>query len=346
MKVLIIGSGGREHALAWKIAKSERVSKIFCAPGNAGTSEVGENVNIKIDDLSGLLDFAKREKIDLTCVGPEIPLVMGITDLFIANGLKIFGPSKDAALLEGSKIYAKRIMKKYAVPTADFEEFIDPKKACEYAESKGLPLVVKADGLCAGKGVSVCRTLEEAKRAITDALVKGLFGDAGKRIIVEDCLEGEEASILVITDGKNIVPLASSQDHKRIFDQDKGPNTGGMGAYSPAPVITKTLFDKIMNEVIHPVISGMEKEGNPYKGVLYAGIMVTDKGPQVLEFNVRFGDPETQAMLPRMKSDLVDLMECSISNRILEKAIKWDERTCVSVVLASRGYPGTYEKGK
>jgi len=346
MKILIIGSGGREHALAWKIAQSPRVSNIFCAPGNAGTAEVGENISIKADDLPELLSFAKRENVDLTCVGPEVALVLGITDLFINNGLKIFGPSKTAALLEGSKIYAKHIMKKYDVPTADFEVFDDAKKALEYIQSRKLPIVVKADGLAAGKGVSICRTFEEAKTAIQNSIIKCAFGEAGKRILIEDCLEGEEASILVITDGKNVTPLASSQDHKRIFDGDKGLNTGGMGAYSPAPVITETLFDKIMKEVIYPVIRGMKKEGNPYKGVLYAGIMLTNKGPKVLEFNVRFGDPETQAIVPRMKTDLVDLMECSISDNLQEKSIKWDKKVCVSVVLASGGYPGSYEKEK
>ncbi len=347
MKVLVIGSGGREHALCWKIAQSKRVKKVFCAPGNAGTAEVGENINIKADDLEGLLNFAKKENIDLTCVGPEIPLVLGIIDKFLKEGLRIFGPSKNTALLEGSKIYAKHIMKKYGVPTADFEVFDDPKKACEFVRSKGgAPLVVKADGLAAGKGVTVCHTIEEAEGAIENAMVKKIFGEAGARLMIEETLFGEEASILIISDGKNAVPLASSQDHKRIFDDDKGANTGGMGAYSPAPIITKALFDKIMDEVIDPVISGMEKEGNPYKGVLYAGIMLTDEGPKVLEFNVRFGDPETQAMFPRMKSDLVEFMEYSISGDLHGKQIEWDERACVCVVLASGGYPGSYQKGK
>ncbi len=347
MKVLVIGSGGREHALCWKIAKSKRVKKIFCAPGNAGTALVSENINIKTDDLEGLLTFAKKENIDLTCAGPEIPLVLGIIDLFTKEGLRIFGPSKGAALLEGSKIYAKGIMKKYGVPTANFEVFDDHKKAREFVRSKaGTPLVVKADGLAAGKGVTVCHTTQEAENAIENAMVKKVFKDAGTTLMIEETLFGEEASILIISDGKNVVPLASSQDHKRIFDEDKGLNTGGMGAYSPAPVITESLFDKIMDEVINPVIFGMQKEGNPYKGVLYVGIMVTEEGPKVLEFNVRFGDPETQAMLPRMKSDLVEFMEYSISGDLHGKKIEWDEGPCVSVVLASGGYPGTYEKGK
>jgi len=346
MKVLIIGSGGREHALAWKIKQSDRVKKIFCAPGNAGTSSIAENIPIKADDLEGLLSFAKKESIDLVCVGPEYPLVLGIVDKFKEKGIRIFGSSKKAALLEGSKIYAKTIMRKYGVPTAEFEVFSDAKKARDYVKSKGAPVVVKADGLAAGKGVAVCNTVKEAEDAVKDTLIKNVFKDAGKRIIIEEALSGEEASILVFSDGRNIVPLVSSQDHKRIFDDDKGPNTGGMGAYSPAPVITENLFKSILNTVINPIISGMEKEGSPYVGILYAGIMVTDKGPRVLEFNVRFGDPETQAILPRMKSDLVEFMEYAISGNLREKTIEWDDRACVSVVIASKGYPGDYEKGE
>lgn len=346
MKVLVIGSGGREHTLCWKITQSKLVEHVFCAPGNAGTAEVAQNVNIKVDDVESLLRFAKEKKIDLTCVGPETPLVLGIVDLFRENGLKIFGPSKKAAMLEGSKIYAKEIMKKYEIPTADFAVFSDAKEAIRYVKEKGVPIVVKADGLAAGKGVTICNTIEEAEEAINESLVKKIFGDAGQRVVIEEALSGEEASILVISDGKNRVALDSSQDHKRVFDQDKGPNTGGMGAYSPAPVVTQDVFDRVIAEVIDPLIAAMEKEGNPYKGVLYAGIMVTDSGPKVLEFNVRFGDPETQALLPRMKSDLVQLMQASIAGELGGKEVLWDPRPCVSVVLTAGGYPGNYEKRK
>jgi len=346
MRVLVIGSGGREHTLCWKITQSKLVDKVYCAPGNAGTALLAENVNIKADDIKALLKFSKDNKIDLTCVGPEVPLVSGIVDVFTENGMKIFGPSKGAALLEGSKIYAKEIMKKYGVPTADFKVFDDEKKAKAYVKEKGAPIVIKADGLAAGKGVTVCSSIEEAIEAIDTAMVKKAFGDGGKKILIEEAISGEEASILIISDGENNVILDSSQDHKRIFDRDQGPNTGGMGAYSPAPVVTKEIFDKIIDEVITPVIKGMEKEGNPFKGVLYAGVMFTEDGPKVLEFNVRFGDPETQAILPRMKSDLVSIMLASISGDLGGKVAEWDKRSCVSVVLASGGYPGSYEKGK
>ena len=346
MRVLVIGSGGREHTLCWKIAQSKLVDKVYCAPGNAGTALLAENVNIKADDIKALLKFAKDNRIDLTCVGPEVPLVLGIVDMFTESGLKIFGPSKGAALLEGSKIYAKEIMKKYGVPTADFKVFKDEKKAKAYVKEKGAPLVIKADGLAAGKGVTVSSSIEEAIEAIDTAMVKKAFGEAGGKILIEEAISGEEASILVISDGENNVILDSSQDHKRVFDRDQGPNTGGMGAYSPAPVVTKEIFDEIIEEVITPVIKGMQKEGNPFKGVLYAGVMLTEYGPKVLEFNVRFGDPETQAILPRMKSDLVSIMLASISGDLGGKVAKWDKRSCVSVVLASGGYPGSYEKGK
>jgi phosphoribosylamine--glycine ligase len=346
MKVLVIGSGGREHAICWKIAQSQKVDSIFCAPGNGGISRIATLVDIKADDINGLLTFAKTNNIDLTITGPEAPLVMGVVDAFQKEGLRIFGSTQNASMLEGSKIFAKNMMKRWGVPTADFEVFGDYKKAEAYVKEKNLPLVVKADGLAAGKGVTVCHTRDEALKALKDAMVDKRFGTSGEKVMIEDCLEGEEASIIVISDGKNAVPLATSQDHKRIFDDDKGLNTGGMGAYSPAPVVTPELEQRIMNEIIMPIIEGMAKDSVPYKGVLYAGIMVTDKGPKVLEFNVRFGDPETQAIFPRLKSDLVDLIERAIGGNLKGVIPVWDKRSCVCVVIASGGYPGKYEKGK
>ena len=346
MKVLIVGSGGREHTLAWKIAQSKKVEKIFCAPGNGGIEEIAELVSIKADDIKGLLEFAKENDIGLTVVGPEVPLVEGIVDEFTKNGLKIFGPTKRLALLEGSKVFAKETMKKFGVSTADFEVFSDASKAKEYLKKKGVPIVVKADGLAAGKGVIMAETIKEAEVAIDDILVKKIFGNSGDRIILEDCLEGEEASILVFSDGKNIVPLVSSQDHKRIFDNDKGPNTGGMGAYSPAPVVSGKLFDEVIDTVFRPIIDGLAVEGKFYKGVLYGGIMITKSGPMVLEFNVRFGEPETQEILPRLKSDLVDIMMACIDGELDKIDIEWDQRACLCVVLASKGYPALYEKHK
>lgn len=345
MKILVIGSGGREHAICWKIAQSPRCSKLYAAPGNGGMAQIAELADIKADDIAGLLRFARDKKIDLTVVGPEVPLVLGIVDEFQKAGLKIFGPVRELAQLEGSKVYAKELMKEFGVPTADFRVFDDAHKANSYIDSRPLPLVIKADGLCAGKGVIVAKTREEAKDAVRKMLVDKVFGKAGLKIIVEDCLEGEEASIIVISDGKNVIPLASSQDHKRVFDNDRGPNTGGMGAYSPAPVVTDALFRRIMDEVIYPVINGLAAKGKPFKGVLYAGIMVTADGPKVLEFNVRLGDPETQAILPRLRSDLVELMERSVDGKLAGYNLDWDKRSCISVVLASGGYPGDFEKG-
>jgi len=346
MRVLVIGSGGREHALAWKISQSKKVEKIFCAPGNGGIKEIAEIVNIKADDVASLLKFAQEERVDLTVTGPETTLVKGIANEFTKQGLKIFGPVKELAMLEGSKVFAKEAMKKFGVPTADFKVFTDSGEAKKYLRKKGAPIVVKADGLAAGKGVIVAYSVEEAEAAIDDMLVKKIFGSAGDRLILEDCLEGEEASILVFSDGKIIAPIVSSQDHKRIFDNDKGPNTGGMGAYSPAPVVSGRLFDEIIKKVFTPIISGFAKEGKFYKGVLYGGIMITGKGPMVLEFNVRFGDPETQAILPRLKSDLVDVMSACIDGNLDKMELEWDKRACLCIVAASKGYPGVYEKHK
>ncbi len=345
MRILVIGSGGREHALCWKISQSVKCSKIYCAPGNGGIRQVAEVVNIEADDIDGLLKFAKDNRIDFTVVGPEVPLVKGIVDLFQKEGLKVFGPAAKLAAIEGSKIFAKSLMKRSGVPTAAFEVFDNETDALKYASTKKFPLVLKADGLCAGKGVVICKTEEDLRTALRNMLSDKIFGSSGEKVIIEDCLFGEEASIIVISDGENVVPMASSQDHKRIFDGDMGPNTGGMGAYSPAPVITDALFKKIIDTVIYPVINTLAKDGTPYKGVLYAGIMVTDKGPFVLEFNARFGDPETQAILPRLKSDLVDLMERAVDGKLKGVSAEWDPRPCVSVVLASGGYPNQYDKG-
>lgn len=350
MRILVIGSGGREHALVWKIAQSKLAGKIFCAAGNAGISKQAECIDIKADDIDGLLEFSRREKIDLTVVGPETPLSLGIVDEFEAHNLRIFGPNKKASRLEASKIFAKQLMTKYNIPTADFEIFDGARTAKNYVSGLMGHCVVKADGLAGGKGVVVARTSDEAKQAIDSMMRDKVFGNAGERIIVEECLEGEEASILVLTDSKQAVALASSQDHKRVFDADKGQNTGGMGAYSPAPVITEGLFKDIMDRIVYPTIDGLVKEGIDYKGVLYAGIMVTKDGPKVLEYNVRFGDPETQAILPRMKSDLLEVM-LAAGNSQLSKVVKaggigWDDRACVCVVCASGGYPGEYVKGK
>ncbi|MFA5287563.1 MAG: phosphoribosylamine--glycine ligase, partial [Candidatus Omnitrophota bacterium] len=338
---------GREHALVWKIAQSKLVDKIFCAPGNAGIAKIAECVDIKAEDILRLLDFARREKIDLTVVGPEVPLALGIVDEFLKYNLKIFGPNKSAARMEGSKIFSKELMAKYNVPTADFKVFDDLDEAKNYINKIGAPCVIKADGLAAGKGVVVAKTIEEAIAAAESILKDKIFGEAGKRIIVEECLQGEEASILVFTDSKTVLPLASAQDHKRAFDNDQGKNTGGMGAYSPAPIVTKELFKEILEKVIYRTIDGLAKEGIEYKGVLYAGIMITKDGPKTLEFNARFGDPETQSILPRLKSDLVEVM-LAISEGKLSRvgALDWDPRASVCVVCASGGYPGNYEKDK
>ncbi|UCG35062.1 MAG: phosphoribosylamine--glycine ligase [Candidatus Omnitrophota bacterium] len=346
MRVLVVGSGGREHCLAWKLSQSPLVKKIYCAPGNGGTATIAQNIGIGADDIDALVDFAVKEKIDLTVAGPEAPLVAGIVDKFEAKGLKIFGPAKDLALLEGSKIFAKETMKKFNIPTADFKIFDDAGEAKAYIREKGAPIVVKADGLAAGKGVIVCASIEEAEEAVEAMLVKKQFGAAGEKVIVEDCLEGEEASILIFTDGETIVPLVSSQDHKRVFDNDKGPNTGGMGAYAPAPIVSDELFGKVNSKVCVALIEGLKKEGKTYKGMLYVGLMIKGGEPYVLEFNVRFGDPETQAILPKLKSDLADVMLKTANNDLKNVSLDWDERYCVCVVVASGGYPASYEKGK
>lgn len=346
MKVLVIGSGGREHTLVWKIAQSSRVSKIYCAPGNAGISQKAECVPIKAENISEFIRFAQENEIDLTVIGPEAPLAKGIVDEFEKRNLWVFGPSKDASQLEGSKVFAKGIMLEAGVPTGKCEVFEDSDKAAEYIKSQPVPIVVKADGLAAGKGVIVAKTKEEALEAIELIMVKRAFGKAGDRIIIEECLIGEEASILAFCDGENFIPMVSSQDHKAIYDGDKGPNTGGMGAYSPAPVINEHMMETISLRVFQPIINKMKQKGIPYKGVLYAGIMMTEHGPKVLEFNVRFGDPETQVILPRLKTDLIDIMESCIDGKLNEANIEWRNEAAVCVVIASGGYPGPYKKGE
>lgn len=345
MKVLVVGSGGREHALVWKLAQSPLVEKVYCAPGNDGMKEA-QLVNIKADDLNALAEFAQKEAIDLTVVGPEVPLTMGIVDLFQEKGLKIFGPSKAAAEIEGSKAFAKDLMAKYDIPTAAYGVFTESDKAIQFAQKIGVPCVVKADGLAAGKGVLICEKMEDAENAIKDILVDNKFGSAGSRVVVEEFLEGQEVSVLAFADGEHIVPMVSAQDHKRIFDNDKGLNTGGMGAYSPAPIYTDDVRAVVEKEVLAKTLEAMKKEGRDFSGVLYAGLMLTKDGPKVLEFNARFGDPETQAVLPRLESDLAEIMLAVCDKRLDQMEIKWSDNPCVCVVLASGGYPETSEKGK
>ncbi len=349
MRVMVVGSGGREHALCWKLALSPKVERVFAVPGNGGMADEPKVtcVNMDVKDLLAIRDFAIKEGIDLTVVGPEEPLVNGIVDLFEEKGLRIFGPNRDAALLEGSKVFAKEFMREMGIPTADFEVFDDPAEAEKYVRKKGAPIVVKADGLAGGKGAIVCKTVEEAVRAVNYIMVEKAFGRAGDRVVIEDFLVGEEASFLVISDGRNVIALASSQDHKPVFDNDEGPNTGGMGAYSPAPVVTEEVWDRTMRDIIYPTINGMAKRGTPFKGVLYAGLMIVeDRYPKVLEFNVRFGDPEAQPILMRMKSDLVDALISSIDGSLDKCNIEYYDDASCCVVMASKGYPGTYEKGK
>jgi phosphoribosylamine--glycine ligase len=345
MKVLVVGGGGREHALVWKIAQSPLVTKVYCAPGNPGTAALAENLPIAVDQLDKLLAFAYENKIDLTVVGPEQPLSLGIVDLFENHGLKVFGPSQKAAFIEGSKAFSKDLMQKYQVPTAAYGVFTDQAEAEAFISKTGAPIVVKADGLAAGKGVIIAQTCDEAIAAVRDMLSGNAFGSAGSRVVIEEFLTGEEASFLVITDGENIIPLASAQDHKAIFDGDQGPNTGGMGAYSPAPVVTQAIHDKAMAQVIRPTVAGMAAEGRPYRGVLYAGLMVKDGEVKTLEFNARFGDPECQPLLMRMKSDIVPVLCAVAEGNLADKTIEWHDKAAVCVVMAAEGYPGDYRKG-
>jgi phosphoribosylamine--glycine ligase len=346
MKVLVIGSGGREHSLVWKLDQSPRVAKIYCAPGNAGISKLAECPAISATDVKGLVSFAKKQKIDLTLVGPESSLTSGVVDAFERQGLRIFGPSKKAAILEGSKVFTKKFMQDYDIPTAAFAVFRKRERAIEYVERIGTPLVIKADGLAAGKGVIVAQTVQEAVDAIDLIMKDKVFGDAGNRVVVEDFMTGEEASFLAFTDGKKVLPLPTSQDHKPIFDDDKGPNTGGMGAYSPAPVVTPALEKQIMSKIMIPTVKGMAKEGRPYKGVLYAGLMIKNGKAKVVEFNCRFGDPEAQPLLMRLNTDLVDIVEAVLDERLHKIKLDIDQRPTVCVVMSSGGYPGSYKTGK
>lgn len=348
MKVLIIGGGGREHALAWKAAQSEHVSKVFVAPGNAGTAheEKLENVAIGAEDIDALKAFAVENKIDLTIVGPEAPLVVGIVDQFTEAGLRCFGPTAGAAQLEGSKAFTKDFLARHNIPTGSYANFTEIDPAVAYIKEQGAPIVIKADGLAAGKGVIVAMTEEEAITAVKDMLAGNAFGDAGHRVVIEEFLAGEEASYIVMVDGEHILPMATSQDHKAALDGDKGPNTGGMGAYSPAPVVTPEIEKRIMKEVIEPTVKGMATEGNPYTGFLYAGLMISANGtPKVIEYNCRFGDPETQPIMMRLKSDLVALCNAALDKKLDQATIEWDARPALGVVLAAGGYPADYAKG-
>lgn len=348
MNVLIIGSGGREHALAWKAAQSPQVEKVFVAPGNAGTLLDNKLANVSIDilDFSRLADFAEANDVGLTIVGPEVPLVAGIVDFFNERKLPCFGPTKDAAQLEGSKAFTKDFLARHKIPTAEYQNFTEVEPALAYLREKGAPIVVKADGLAAGKGVIVAETLAQAEEAVRDMLSGNAFGDAGCRVVIEEFLAGEEASFIVMVDGKNILPMATSQDHKRVGDGDTGPNTGGMGAYSPAPVVTQAVHDRVMQEIIRPTVDGMAAEGNDYTGFLYAGLMIDASGaPKVIEYNCRFGDPETQPIMLRLQSDLVALCLAALKGDLDKVTADWDERASIGVVLAAGGYPGDYNKG-
>lgn len=345
MKVLVVGGGGREHAVIWKLHQSPLVTKLYCAPGNGGIAQLAECVPIAADDIQGLHDFAKKEGIDFTVVGPEVPLTLGIVDLFQADNMPIIGPTKAAAQLEGSKVFAKDIMARANVPTGFYKRFTSSDEAIAYLEDKHAPIVVKADGLAAGKGVIIANTMDKAKGAVRLMLDDKVFGESGETIIIEEFLRGEEASILAFTDGKTVIPLDSSQDHKRAYDNDKGPNTGGMGAYSPAPVVTEHLKERILKNILEPVVYEMERAGTPYTGILYAGLMIDDDEPKVLEFNVRFGDPETQALLPRLETDLMEVFIAMHEKRLHEISLTWSPNHAVTVVLASGGYPGQYDKG-
>lgn len=345
MNVLVVGGGGREHALCWKIAQSPRVRKLYCAPGNAGIAAIAERVDISAENIEALAEFASEKDIELTVVGPEAPLVSGIVNLFQSKGLKIFGPTKEAAVLEGSKVFSKTLMRRYGIPTAEFHVFDNPDGARDYLRKAVFPLVIKADGLAAGKGAVVCKNLKMALQVVDRMMIAREFGQAGEKIIIEDFLEGEELSVIALTDGKAIMVFEPSQDHKAVFDGDKGPNTGGMGAYSPVPIVTDELWRRIEGEILVPIVHAMRKENRLFRGVIYAGIMVTRSGPKVLEFNVRFGDPETQVLMARLDVDIVDLLMATVEGQLEKQELSWLKQAAVCVVVASGGYPGTYEKG-
>lgn len=346
MKVLVIGGGGREHALAWKISQSPLVDRLYCAPGNAGIARICRCIALNIEHPESVLEFVREKGIDLTVVGPEAPLMVGLVDLLEENGFMAFGPTKEAAFIEGSKSFAKDLMARYGIPTADFEVFDDPERAKRYVVSHNGPLVIKADGLAAGKGAVVAGDKETAVQAVAAMMEEKVFGGAGSRVVIEEVLEGREISIMAFCDGNTVLPMVASQDHKRIYDGDLGPNTGGMGAYSPVPWYTADVEDFVTKKILEPAVRGLKELGRPYKGVLYAGLMLTRSGPKVLEFNARFGDPETQAVVPRMEFDLVEVMLACCSGQLAGMDLKWSERAAVCVVLASDGYPGPYEKGK
>jgi phosphoribosylamine--glycine ligase len=346
MKVLVVGSGGREHALCWKLAQSPRLTKLYAAPGNAGCAQVADCIDVRGEQLDALVAFAVAEKIDLTIVGPEGPLCLGLVDRLERAGRKAFGPTKDAALLEGSKVFAKNLMRKHNIPTADYKVFFAARDAKAYLDRAEYPLVVKADGLAAGKGVRVCATRDEALEHVQDCMERRVFGDAGDKIVIEEALKGEEASVLVVTDGQTLAVLETARDYKRARDGDQGPNTGGMGAVSPAPGIDAATMKRIEQKVLIPAIHAMNREGHPLKGVLYAGMMLTPSGPRVLEFNVRFGDPETQPLMMRLKTDLLALADATVQGTLEQVEPEWDERPAVGVVVASAGYPGKHDTGK
>jgi phosphoribosylamine--glycine ligase len=345
MKVLVVGGGGREHALCWKISQSPIVKALFCAPGNIGISKHATCADIKVTDIDSMVRFAKAEEIDLTIVGPEIPLSLGIVDRFQEENLNIFGPNKAAAEIESSKVYSKNLMKKYNIPTAFFSTFYDYEEAVNWVKEVKPPLVIKADGLAAGKGVFICHTEDEAVDVLNDIMRSKIFGDSGNQVVIEEFLQGEEVSFIAFTDGENVIPLESSQDHKALLDGDRGPNTGGMGAYSPAPIITTELHETIMNQVMIPTVRALKQEGREYKGILYAGLMIDGTDIKVLEYNCRFGDPEAQPLLMRMRSDIVPLMNTISKGGVAQGDIQWYDRASVCVVLASKGYPGDYKKG-
>ncbi len=344
MNILVVGGGGREHALVWKIAQSPLVEKIYCAPGNPGIAQLADCVHIDADDIEGLCEFALAERIDLTVVGPEVPLTLGIVDHFQAAGLAVFGPTKNAAQIEGSKRFSKELMERHQIPTAAYRSFNDHGEAVAYVKAQGAPIVIKANGLAAGKGVVVAMTEAQALAALDDMMLDQVFGDAGSCIVIEEFMEGEEASFFAFTDGISILPLASSQDHKRALDQDQGPNTGGMGAYSPAPVVTADLHQVIVDTIVRPTIEGMANDGCPYSGILYVGLMIKDGKPRVVEYNARFGDPEAQPLLMRMKSDIVPILKACAEGNLDNKTIEWYDKAAVCVVMASGGYPADYQK--
>jgi phosphoribosylamine--glycine ligase len=346
MRILVVGSGGREHVLACSLARSPQVEKIFCAPGNAGIAQQAECVSVAAEDVPSLCEFAQEQRIDLTVVGPEVPLAAGIVDEFERRGLRVFGPTQAAAEIESSKVFCKAFLTKHNIPTGRFEAFADADTAKEYVREQDAPLVVKADGLAAGKGVIVAQSIAEACDAVDRVMLQKEFGAAGNRIVIEECLTGQECSLIAFTDGVTVVPMLPAQDYKRIFDNDEGPNTGGMGCYSPVPALTDELYQVAVETILKPTVAAMAADGRPYKGALYAGLMLTDEGPKVIEFNCRFGDPEAQVILPRLQSDLVEVMQAVIDGRLHEVQPQWSNQTAVCVVMASGGYPGSYERGK